>query len=203
MTWRLRGRRPDAGSRPCRGLGIGPGEHLEVDDPRRRPRPRWSSARPGTSSSCCATRAGDGAVAFVERIDPHTLEPLAQSPELAGGPVWPGGLGAHDNGSLHVVFGNHAHRLDADLAVLASRQLPRERPYNSFVRSPTAISSPRTSAALGPASRSPPATASPASSLVLEPDSARDRRPSASSPSRRSPASRPTATTCTSSATRA
>ena len=61
--------------------------------------------------------AGDGAVAFVERIDPVTLEPLAARPSLAGGPVWPGGSGLHDNGSLYVVFGNHAHRLDADLQV--------------------------------------------------------------------------------------
>lgn len=76
---------------------------------------------------------GDRAVALVERIDPVTLEPLAASAELAAGPVWPGGIGAHDNGAIYVVFGNHAHRLDADLRVTASRQLPRDRPYNSFV----------------------------------------------------------------------
>jgi hypothetical protein len=58
---------------------------------------------------------------------------LARSVDLAGGPTWPGGIAAHANGSLHVVFGNHAHRLDADLAVLASRELPRRLPYNSFV----------------------------------------------------------------------
>jgi outer membrane protein assembly factor BamB len=77
--------------------------------------------------------AGDGAFSLVERIDPCTLEPLAQSAELTGGPVWPGGLGAHPNGSLYVVFGNHAHRLDAELNVVATRTLPRELPYNSFV----------------------------------------------------------------------
>lgn len=78
--------------------------------------------------------AGEGAVATVERIDPVTLEPTAVSPELAGGPVWPGGLGAHPDGALHVVFGNHAHRLDAEtLEVEAVRRLPRDRPYNSFV----------------------------------------------------------------------
>jgi hypothetical protein len=80
--------------------------------------------------------AGDGAVSFVERIDPVTLEPLATSVELAGGPVWPGGLGLHDDGSIHVVFGNHAHRLDRDLQVQVSRELPRPRPYNSFVTMP-------------------------------------------------------------------
>jgi hypothetical protein len=76
---------------------------------------------------------GDAAISFVEELDPTTLEPRRQSPELAGGPTWPGGLGVHANGSVHVVFGNHAHRLDADLAVVASATLPCERPYNSFV----------------------------------------------------------------------
>ena len=33
-----------------------------------------------------------------------------------------------------MVFGNHAHRLDPDLRVVASRRLPRDRPYNGFVR---------------------------------------------------------------------
>jgi hypothetical protein len=76
---------------------------------------------------------GEPATALVERIDPVTLEPLASSPELAAGPVWPGGLGVHPDGALHVVFGEHAHRLGADLQVVASRRLPRARPYNSFV----------------------------------------------------------------------
>ncbi|MCU1498581.1 MAG: hypothetical protein JWM47_2534 [Acidimicrobiales bacterium] len=77
--------------------------------------------------------AGPGAVSWVERIDPVTLEALARSVDLAAGPIWPGGLAAHANGSLYVVFGNHAHRLDADLSVVASQELPRDRPYNSFV----------------------------------------------------------------------
>jgi hypothetical protein len=76
---------------------------------------------------------GADTIAWIERIDPITLEPLARSDDLPGGPMWPGGLAAHANGSLHVVFGNHAHRLDADLRVLARRELPRVRPYNSFV----------------------------------------------------------------------
>jgi hypothetical protein len=52
---------------------------------------------------------------------------------LPGGPVWPGGLAAHANGSLYVVFGEHAHRLDADLQAVVTRRLPRSLPYNSFV----------------------------------------------------------------------
>ncbi len=62
-----------------------------------------------------------------------TLAELDRSPDLPGGPMWPGGLAAHADGSLHVVFGNHAHRLSADLDLLASAELPRLRPYNSFV----------------------------------------------------------------------
>ena len=34
---------------------------------------------------------------------------------------------------LRVVFGNHAHRLDPDLGVVAGATLPRPRPYNGFV----------------------------------------------------------------------
>ena len=44
---------------------------------------------------------------------PDTLEVVARSPDLPGGPTWPGGIAAHANGSLYVVFGNHAHRLGA------------------------------------------------------------------------------------------
>lgn len=71
---------------------------------------------------------GPDSVTWVEQIDPQTLEPLAQSEQLAGGPMWPGGMAAHANGSLYVVFGNHAHRLSTDLTVIASIQLPRVRP---------------------------------------------------------------------------
>ncbi len=80
---------------------------------------------------------GPDSVTWVEQIDAQTLEPLAQSEQLAGGPMWPGGMAAHANGSLYVVFGNHAHRLSTDLTVIASIQLPRVRPYNSFVILPT------------------------------------------------------------------
>jgi hypothetical protein len=74
----------------------------------------------------------DDAVSFVERIDPCTIEPLARSADLPGGAMWPGSLAAHGDGSLHVVIGNHAHRLGPDLEVLASVELPHPRPYNGF-----------------------------------------------------------------------
>jgi hypothetical protein len=75
----------------------------------------------------------DPSVAWVERIDPGDLRPLRRSPELPAGPLWPGGIAAHANGSLHVVYGRFCHRLSADLELLASRKLARPRPYNSFV----------------------------------------------------------------------
>lgn len=46
---------------------------------------------------------------------------------------WPGGLALHPQGSLLVVYGHHAHRLDLDCQPLASCRLPQEEPYNSFV----------------------------------------------------------------------
>jgi hypothetical protein len=116
-------------------LGIDPGDRLEVTT-RTAPATTMVVGRERDELFLLRHTAGDGAVSLVERIDPRTLEPLAQSLNLAGGPVWPGGIGAHDNGSLYVVFGNHAHRLDADLRTTASRALPRQRPYNSFVTLP-------------------------------------------------------------------
>jgi hypothetical protein len=77
--------------------------------------------------------AGPSAVSWVEQLDPTSLATIARSPDLAGGPVWPGGLAAHANGSLHVVFGNQAHRLSPDLTVISSCELPRDKPYNSFI----------------------------------------------------------------------
>ena len=70
---------------------------------------------------------------WVERLDARTLAPLAATPRLPGGPFWPGGLAAHACGDLHLVFGHWAHRLSADLEVLASHRLPVDRPHNSFV----------------------------------------------------------------------
>jgi len=71
--------------------------------------------------------------AWVERLDPERLEVTRSSARLPGGPFWPGGIAAHANGDLHVVFGRWAHRLSADLELIASHRLPVERPHNSFV----------------------------------------------------------------------
>ncbi len=76
---------------------------------------------------------GDDAVSWVEQIDPDTLAPLARSRDLPAGPTWPGGLAVHANGFLYVVFGRFAHKLSPALDVVASCELPRDLPYNSFV----------------------------------------------------------------------
>jgi hypothetical protein len=114
--------------------------------------------------------AGEGAVSFVERIDPSSLEPVARSVDLAGGPVWPGGLAAHADGALHVVFGNHAHRLDHDLTVVASRTLPRELPYNSFVVLPDGNLVTKDFAGSRPGVPIAPGDRRPSELVVLEPE---------------------------------
>ncbi len=87
---------------------------------------------PGEVFLLCHT-GGDDAVSWVEQVHPDTLETVRRSADLPGGPTWPGGIAAHADGSLYVVFGNHAHRLSPTLELLASVTLPRRRPYNSFV----------------------------------------------------------------------
>ena len=113
---------------------------------------------------------GPDAVARVERVDPITLEPLIRSDDLPGGPTWPGGIAAHANGSLHVVFGNHAHRLAPDLSVLASCELPRARPYNSFVVVPDGHLVTKDFGGLLPGHPAAAHAPVPAELLVLDPD---------------------------------
>ncbi len=121
------------------GLGIGPGEGLEVTavhdafgtdllvrrDPGelfalRHDMPVRNPLRHHTN-------------AWVERLDPETLAVTASTPKLPGGTYWPGGIAAHRNGDLHMVFGSWAHRLSPGLDVIASHRLPVDRPHNSFV----------------------------------------------------------------------
>ncbi len=119
---------------PCSGtgLGIGPTDRLAVTS-RDAPVATMAVLRdPGELYLLCHT-GGAAAISWVERIDPSTLATVGRSPDLLGGKTWPGGIAAHANGSLYVVFGRHVHRLSADLALLASAELPRDRPYNSLV----------------------------------------------------------------------
>ena len=131
-TWRYEDGGPRRRQLVDGGLHLGPGDGLEVTT---RVAPAATMVVTDEAGAFYLLRhtAGEGAIALVERIDPVSLEPLAQSPELAAGPVWPGGLGIAPDGAVHVVFGNHAHRLDADLQPTHTTRLPRDRPYNSFV----------------------------------------------------------------------
>ena len=113
-------------------LAIAAGETLQVTSRSMMVVTMVVVASPDDVFVLCHT-GGDGAVSWVERVHPETLETLATSEHLAGGPAWPGGTAVHPNGDVYVVFGNHAHRLSRSLQVVASRELPRVRPYNSFV----------------------------------------------------------------------
>jgi hypothetical protein len=121
------------------GLGIRPGERLEVAAVypafasdvlvRRGPGELYALRHPVPVRGPQTTSV-DG---WVERLDPDTLAVTASTPKLPGGAYWPGGIAAHANGDLHMVFGRWAHRLSPELDVLASHRLPVPRPHNSFV----------------------------------------------------------------------
>jgi hypothetical protein len=113
---------------------------------------------------------GDDAVSWVERIDPITLEQLERSPDLPAGPTWPGGLAAHADGSLHVVFGRYAHRLSSDLELRASARLPRLRPYNSFVVLPDGHLVTKDYAGARPGHPEASTEGPPSELIVLEPE---------------------------------
>ena len=115
--------------------------------------------------------AGPDAISWVERIDPVTLEVRDRSPDLPGGPAWPGGLAAHANGSLVVVFGNHAHRLTAGLELAATCALPRRRPYNSFVVVPDGHVITKDFGGVLPGQDQATHTPEPAELLALDPES--------------------------------
>ena len=85
------------------------------------------------SHSMVRAQFGLPTTSCVERLDPGDLRTLRRSPRLPGGPMWPGGMAVHANGSLYVVYGRWAHRLDRDCQPTGSLARPVDRPYNSFV----------------------------------------------------------------------
>ncbi len=116
------------------GLGLPSGEALSL------------TARPAFMANMVVLRApgevfaqgntpppSSDTTSWVERVDPITLATLARSPDLPGGPFWAGGIMAHTNGYLYVTYGRYCHKLDADCALIASRELPRSQPYNSLI----------------------------------------------------------------------
>lgn len=153
-----------------RGLDLQPGEALAATSRDALASTMVVTRNPGEVYLLCHT-GGDGAVSWVERIDPETLAVVERSPDLTGGPTWPGGLAAHADGTLHVVFGNHVHRLSADTALLASTELPRRRPYNSFVTLPDGHLATKDFSGPLPAGSSPGEAFESSELLVLDPGS--------------------------------
>ena len=153
--------------RTGRGLGIQAGERLGVNS-REAIAATMVVLRDRGEAYLLRHTAGDDAVSWVERFDPETLEVVERSPDLEGGPTWPGGLAAHENGSVYVVFGRHAHRLGPDTAPIAVRELPRVRPYNSFVVLPDGCLATKDFGGTLPGRSEPPEE--PTELLVLEPE---------------------------------
>ena len=169
MTWRYEDGGPRRLQTSPGGLGLTDGAELEVTT---RIAPAVTMVVHDLDASALLLRhsAGEGATALVERVDPVSLEPVAQSPELPAGPVWPGGLGVGDDGSVIVVFGDHAHRLDSALRVQARRRLPRQLPYNSFVPLPGGAIATKDFAGSRPGVPVPAEDRRPSELVVMEPD---------------------------------
>ncbi|MCJ7438509.1 MAG: hypothetical protein MUP97_12215 [Acidimicrobiia bacterium] len=161
------GARRTQAPRSGRGFDVGPGETLAVVS-RDVPAATMVVLRDPGEAYLLRHTGGDDAVSWVERFDPESLELIERSPDLPGGPAWPGGVAAHANGSLYVVFGRHAHRLGPDTAPIAARALPRERPYNSFVVLPGGCLVTKDFGGALPGGAPPPTEATEL--LVLEPE---------------------------------
>ena len=119
------------------GLNLRPGERLQCTARHTLLSTMTVLGAPGEvyllTHSALRARLGLPTTACVEKIDPISLQPLARSPRLHGGPMWPGGMAVHRNGDLFVVYGRYLHRLSRQCEPLASLQLPVNAPYNSFV----------------------------------------------------------------------
>ena len=71
---------------------------------------------------------------WLQRLEPHTLEVIAQSPELpCGDHVWCGAIAAHANGDIIKVNGSYMHRLSPDCAVVSERSLPVDQAHNGLL----------------------------------------------------------------------
>lgn len=119
------------------GFAISPGERLAVTTRRTMMSTMTVLGDPGEvcllTHSALRAQIGLPTTARVELIDPLTLETIARSPSLPGGPMWPGGIAVHANGDLYVVYGRWAHRLDRQCQLKGSLRLPHAMAHNSFV----------------------------------------------------------------------
>ncbi len=115
------------------GLALGEGETLKVTSRSAMMANMVVLRAPGEVFLQGNTPPSADSRSWVERIDPVTLEPLARSPDLPGGPFWAGGIMAHTNGYLYVTYGRCCHKLNTGCDLLASSELPQPQPYNSLL----------------------------------------------------------------------
>ncbi|MEP7215677.1 MAG: hypothetical protein ABI782_05440, partial [Anaerolineaceae bacterium] len=115
------------------GLAIGPDEQLAVTSRAAFFANMVVLRDPGEVFVQGNSQPWEDTTAWVERIDPMTLDTVVRSPDLPGGPFWAGGILVHANGDLYVTYGRFCHRLDANCALVASRELPQPEPYNSLL----------------------------------------------------------------------
>lgn len=130
---------PQRLQRPLSGMGLDmrKGEVLQATTRRTLMSTMTLLGAPGEvyllTHTALRAQVGLSTTSRVEMIDPQSLKPVHRSPPLKGGPMWPGGMAIHRNGDLYVVYGKHAHRLDRQCKVMASRALPVNEAYNGFV----------------------------------------------------------------------
>ena len=71
---------------------------------------------------------------WLQRVDPESLEPIAESPRLpCGDHVWCGAIAAHESGDIVKVNGSYMHRLDPDCRVVTGRRLPVDGAHNGLL----------------------------------------------------------------------
>lgn len=71
---------------------------------------------------------------WLEKVDPITLEPIAQSNNLpSGGHNWCGAVVVHENGDLYMTNGRYCHRIAPDCSVVAECELPKDCAYNGLL----------------------------------------------------------------------
>ena len=71
---------------------------------------------------------------WLQRLDPQTLDVIAESPPLpCRDHVWCGAIAAHANGDIIKVNGSVMHRLDADCQIVTERLLPVDQAHNGLL----------------------------------------------------------------------
>lgn len=77
---------------------------------------------------------GPAPFGWLQKLDPETLNVVAESPKLpCGNHVWCGAIAAHANGDIYKVNGSFLHRLDANCRVVQERKLPVDQAHNGML----------------------------------------------------------------------